>query len=263
MKNIVLIIFTFNFIFTQVEQPYPPLKLVSLPTGGTLPKGTYTIETLLMNNGGILPSFSLGITDNLTFGVSFGLQEFIGIGSLKKNKSYPEVNLKYRVYDESEAMPAVLIGLDTQGKGRFIDREGYNRYEYKAMGVYCVLSRNYNFLGNLGFHMGLNKNLFENDDKDDDMNLFFGFDKELNRSFSILAEYNLARDDDNTIDDDSLVIRKGRGYLNAGLRWSATTNLMLEININDITKNNEYSLNNNEVYDSMNREVKIIYFENF
>ena len=40
-----------------------------------------------MNNGGILPSFSLGITENLTFGVSFGLQEFIGIGNLKKNKS--------------------------------------------------------------------------------------------------------------------------------------------------------------------------------
>ena len=31
---------------------------------------------------------------------------------------------------------------------------------------------------------------------------------------------------------------------------------MLEVNINDISKNNER-------YDSMNREVKIIYFESF
>ena len=31
---------------------------------------------------------------------------------------------------------------------------------------------------------------------------------------------------------------------------------MLEVNVNDITKNNESD-------DSMNREVKIIYFENF
>ena len=54
-----------------------------------------------------------------------------------------------------------------------------------------------------------------------------------------------------------------QGYLNAGLRWSATNNLMLEVNVNDITKNNEYSLDNNQLYDSMNREVKIIYFENF
>ena len=262
MKKILLIIFTFSLVFGQVEQPYPPLKLVSLPTGGTLPKGTYSIETLLMKNGGILPSFSLGITENLTFGVSFGLQEFIGIGSLRKNKSYPEVQLKYRVYDESETIPAVLIGLDTQGKGRFIDKQDYNRYDYKAMGVYCVLSRNYNFLGNLGFHMGLNKNLFENDDGDDDINLFFGFDKEINRSFSILAEYNLARDDDNAVDNDSEFIRKGRGYLNAGLRWSATNNLMLEVNVNDITKNNEYR-DDDLLYDSMNREVKIIYFDNF
>ena len=51
-------------------------------------------------------------------------------------------------------------------------------------------------------------------------------------------------------------ITKGRGYLNAGLRWSATNSLMLEVNVNDITKNNQSN-------DSMNREVKIIYFENF
>ena len=50
--------------------------------------------------------------------------------------------------------------------------------------------------------------------------------------------------------------------MNAGLRWSATNNLMLEINVNDISKNNEYPDNNNN-FDSMNREIKIIYFEKF
>jgi len=40
------------------------------------------------------------------------------------------------------------------------------------------------------------------------------------------------------------------------LRWSATNSLMLEVNVNDITKNYKSD-------DSMNREVKIIYFESF
>ncbi len=53
-----------------------------------------------------------------------------------------------------------------------------------------------------------------------------------------------------------IIYRKGNGYLNAGLRWSATDNLMLEINVNDLSKNDRNS-------DAMNRELKIIYFEQF
>ena len=80
----------------------------------------------------------------------------------------------------------------------------------------------------------------------------------IHERFVIVGAIRDKRDiyDDDTIDADDLVIRKGRGYLNAGLRWSATNSLMLEVNVNDITKNNESD-------DSMNREVKIIYFENF
>ena len=260
MKKVIPILFILNLIFAQSEQPYPPLKLVSMPTGGTLPKGTFTLETLLMNNGGVLPSFSLGLTDNLTLGFSYGIQEFIGIGSFQKNKSYPEVQLKYRIFEETEAKPSILIGLDTQGKGKYNDDK--ERYEQKALGVYFVFSRNYEMLGNLGTHIGLSKNLFENSDGDEDINIYFGFDKELNRSFSLLVEYDFARNDDDEQNEDTF-IRKGRGYLNAGLRWSATSNLMLEINVNDISKNNKYLENNNSEYDSMNREIKIIYYENF
>jgi len=255
MKRIIILIFIFNFIFSQDEQPYPPLKLISMPTAGTLPRGTFAFETLLMNKGGLLPSFTIGITDNFTLGFSFGIQEFIGTGSFKKNKSYPEVQVKYRVFGETEFRPSILFGLDTQGRGNYLSDINYERYEQKATGAYIVLSRNYKMLGNLGFHIGINKNLFENNDGDDDINLFFGFDRELNRSFSLMAEYDFAIND-NDFDDNEFIIRKGRGYLNAGLRWSATNSLMLEINVNDISKNNE-------LYDSMNREVKIIYYESF
>ena len=70
--------------------------------------------------------------------------------------------------------------------------------------------------------------------------------------------------------------------MNAGLRWIATDNLMLEINVNDILKNNKYKIGtieegpidiNNPTqteyvvelkdFESMNREVKITYFEKF
>ena len=172
MKKLLLIILL-ALSFTQDDHPYPPLDLVSIPTAGTLPKGVFSVETLLMKDGGILPKMLFGITEKFTFGVSFGVQQFIGVGDMKKNKSAPEVQIKYRLYDESSTLPAILIGLNTQGKGSFISRPGIERYEQKAMGLYIMASRNWSALGNLGFHFGLNKNTFENNDGDEDMNLFF------------------------------------------------------------------------------------------
>jgi len=216
-----------------------------------------------MKDGGILPKMLFGITEKFTFGVSFGVQQFIGVGDMKKNKSAPEVQIKYRLYDESSTLPAILIGLNTQGKGSFINRPGLERYEQKAMGLYVLASRNWNALGNLGFHFGLNKNTFENNDGDEDINLFFGIDKEINDSFSLLMEYNFARDDDEVNDTELELVRLGKGYLNAGIRWAATDNLLLEINVNDILKNSVYNSSTDDEFESMNREVKVIYYEYF
>ncbi|MBD23642.1 MAG: hypothetical protein CMG46_01345 [Candidatus Marinimicrobia bacterium] len=267
MKKHILIIFCF-FALAQDNQPYPPLDLVSMPTAGTLPKGVFSLETLLMKDGGVLPKMLFGISDRFTFGVSFGIQQFIGVGDISKNKSAPEVQMKYRLYDETDIRPAIVLGLNTQGKGKYFDRSGFERYEQKALGVYLMASRNWNALGNLGFHFGINKNTFENSDRDEDINLFFGIDKEINDSFSLLMEYNFARDDDEISHDNCSencidIERLGKGYLNAGLRWSATENLMLEINVNDILKNSIYNYEEDDEFDSMNREVKVIYYEYF
>ena len=267
MKKLLLIIII-SLSFSQDQQPYPPLDLVSVPTAGTLPKGVFSLETLLMKDGGILPKMLFGITDKFTFGVSFGIQQFIGVGEMEKNKSAPEVQIKYRLYEETNTLPAILLGLNTQGKGSFINRSGFERYEQKALGFYIMASRNWDALGNLGLHFGINKNTFENTDGDEDLNLFFGIDKEINESFSFLLEYNFARDDDEINDTNGdLIIRAGKGYLNAGMRWAATDNLMLEINLNDVLKNSEtnYNPSNAEslTIDSMNREIKVIYYEYF
>ena len=78
-----------------------------------------------------------------------------------------------------------------------------------------MASRNWDALGNLGFHFGINKNTFENNDGDEDVNFFFGLDKEINKSFSLLVEYNFARDDNETNDTDpNLILRGGEGGVN-------------------------------------------------
>ena len=264
--SILFIVILFKSIFAQIEQPYPPLNLVSIPTAGTLPRGSFTFESLIIKDGGIVPRLCVGFTDNFSFGISYGIQNIIGDKKPIVNKPTPEVQLKYRVFDESDKMPAIVYGLDTQGKGYYhlqdtisIDSiRVLNRYDKKAWGAYMVISKNWNILGNLGLHMGINKSLAENNDGDTDFNLFFGIDKELNRSFSFLIDFDAAFNDnigENEYNLNDLTFGKGRGYLNAGIRWAISQNLMLEINFNDINQNTnaEYT----------NREIKVMYSESF
>ena len=53
---------------------------------------------------------------------------------------------------------------------------------------------------------------------------------------------------------DGLTIGKGKGFLNAGLRWNVANNLLIEVNFKDINLDSD---------DYMNREVKIMYSEKF
>ena len=262
----------YNLCLAQVEQPYPPLNLVSIPTAGTLPRGSFTLESLIIKNGGIVPRLSVGFNNNFTIGVSYGVQNLIGDTKPSINKTTPEVQIKYRIFDESEKMPALVYGLDTQGRGMFHKQDSIlsisgksdstrtlNRYDQKAWGMYIVFSKNWNLMGNLGMHAGISKSLSENDDGDKDLNVFFGFDKELNRSFSLLVEYDAALNDNLTEDDygaiKKITFGRGKGYLNAGVRWAISSNLMLEINFNDINQNTEAEYTN--------REIKVMYSESF
>ncbi len=241
----------------QTQFSPPPLELVTVPTAGNLPKGSYNLELLLENSGGVLPELTVGLSDNFTIGLSFGIQNFIGAEKIELNKPTPEVMLKYRIFVENEHHPALLIGLDTQGRGDYHDEDDAQRYDQKAWGFYLVTSKNWNFLGDLGLHLGVAKNTWENEDGDDDFNLFFGLDKSLNRDFTLLAEYDAALNDNNDeYELDGLTFGRGRGYLNAGLRWGVTSNMKIELNLNNINLNNHNA-------DYATREIKIIYSEYF
>ena len=260
IKNGLIIIVLLHICWPQIEQAYPPLNLVSIPTAGTLPRGTYTIEALLSKNGGFTPKLSVGFTDNFSFGVSFGIQKLIGNDSLYFNKTAPEVQIKYRMFEELQSMPAIVLGLDTQGRGIFQDTsysgETINRYDQKAWGIYLALSKNWSFLGNLGIHGGVCKSIFENEDGDRDANIFFGLDKELNRSFSLLIEYDASlNDNENEYELNDISFGRGKGYLNVGFRFAVSPNLMMEVNFNDINKNTDAEYTN--------REIKIMYSESF
>jgi hypothetical protein len=253
-------LFNFSIIISilstfGVSQTYPPpTTLVSVPSAGTLVRGSYAMQMRVQKNGGLTSSLSVGITDRFQFGLSFGSANLIGDDSLEWYPR-PEANLKYRLIDETTSMPGLSLGLDTQGQGQFNEADTLMRYDVKAMGIYVASSKNWvTPLGNLGLHMGTNYNFAEVNDGDKDINYFFGIDMEFNPELSILIEYNAALNE-NDMTAKTMSISKG-GYLNAAIRWTFVERLHIEMDFNNL-------LFDNDKVDYFNRELKITYIEYF
>ena len=221
--------------------------LINRPTAGSLERGSFDIELRMFPGGGLLGGIAVGLTERITFGTSYGGLNIIGEGEVSWNPR-PEVNIKYRLMEESYTGPALSIGFSGQGFGEWSD--SLKRYQIKSPGVYAALSKNYNMIGNLGFHAGTNLS-FEKEDGDDEINLWIGFDKSINEEISFLGEYDFALNDNS---DKSL--GSGNGYLNAALRWAFVEELIIEFNVNNLLGNRNDS-------DAASREIKIIYVEFF
>ena len=232
----------------------PPTTLVTVPSAGTLVRGSYAMQMRVQKGGGLTSSLSVGITDRFQFGLSFGSANLIGDDSLVWYPR-PEANIKYRIIDETESMPGISFGLDTQGQGQYNDADSLMRYDVKAMGLYAAASKNWvTPLGNLGIHMGTNYNFAEVNDGDKDVNYFFGFDIEFNPELSVIMEYNAALNE-NDMTAKTMSISRG-GYLNAAIRWTFVEHLHIEMDFNNL-------LFDEEKVDYFQRELKITYIEYF
>ena len=67
-KNIIVFLFL-TLLLPQDNHPYPPLDLVSIPTSGTLPRGSYTIEGLLTKYGGLVPKIMIANAITILAGI--------------------------------------------------------------------------------------------------------------------------------------------------------------------------------------------------
>ena len=215
-KQIIVLLISIVHLVKAQEYP-PPTDLISVPTAGTLMRGSFSMDMRIQDEGGLVLGLSAGITDRFQFGMSFGSPNLIGDENLEWYPR-PEAKLKYLIVDENLSMPALALGLNTQGSGDYVDT--LQRYEIKALGLYGAISKNWKSpLGNIGLHTGLNYSFLEIEDGDSDPNLFFGMDVEFNPEFSFLLEYNSALNE-NGMTARTMSVSKG-GYLNACLLYTS------------------------------------------
>ena len=253
MKRIRYYFLFLSFVLNAQSYP-PPSSLITLPTAGTLQRGSFALEMRIQKFGGLTSSISVGLTDRFQLGISYGSANLIGDDSLIWYPK-PETNLKYLLIDESETSPGISLGIDTQGLGKFNSDDSLMRYDTKALGLFAVASKNWvTPLGNLGWHFGSNYNFVETNDNDKDVNFFMGFDIEFNPELSMMLEYNAALNENN-MTSKNIAISRG-GYLNAGIRWTFVERLHIEIDFNNL-------MFDKKKVDYFNREIKITYIEYF
>lgn len=245
----VVLFFLVGFsVWAQEVYHWELRQLVDAPTAGLLSKWSYAGDLRVFPHGGMLTKVSIGLLSRFTAGLSYGGLNIIGEGELDWNPRV-EFQARLRIVDEGFLRPALACGFDSQGYG-FYD-ESLERYQTKSKGIYTVLSKSFWLLGPLGLHGGANYSL-EDQDGDDDISFFAGFDKDLLAGFVVLAEYDFAFNDNK---EDGMY-GSGRGYVNAGIRWTFAKKLSLEFDLKNLTDNRENSPH-------VNRQVRIVYWDQF
>ncbi|HHE47142.1 MAG TPA: hypothetical protein ENL08_05515, partial [Bacteroidetes bacterium] len=90
-----------------------PLYLVNTPTAGVLKKGQYMLDVEAYGNSGVRAGIAIGLFDRFMFGLSYGGEQLLGYGEPIWNE-LPGVLVKYRLMEESDALPAITLGYDMQ-----------------------------------------------------------------------------------------------------------------------------------------------------
>lgn len=223
------------------------LFIIDCPTASTLDRGSFITSLHAYHNGGLLSSIGVGITERIMFGISYGGTNIIGTGPVDWNPRIG-VSVRYRALDETTGFPALSIGYDGQGRGEYSD--SLDRYLEKSKGVFVAGSKSFRFLGFLAIHGGLNYSL-EHEDGDKDLDGYAGLEKGINEELSLFAEYDLAMND-----NSGRSIGDGKGYFNAGLKWT----FQGKLHINFVWKN---IFKNNTLRPYSSREIRLSYIEYF
>lgn len=201
--------------------------LFLFPTAYTKQKAQYEIHFEMEP---FLTQFTIGVSKRLTLGVSYGGEYVVGTND---PEWYPRVEFmgSYRMIDETYSWPAVALGFSSVGWGHYF--EEYDRYLIKSRGFFLAFSKQTNFLGGTGLHGGVNYSVEgNNDEKKDGISLFCGITKNLNEELAMMLEYDFAFNDKGVHR-----IGDGKGWMNAGLRWTFAPELVIDFQVINILQN--------------------------
>ena len=234
---------------TSTAYELAPRWLVDVPTAGTLPRAHWQIGFRFYPDGGTIGFTDIGLSNRFMLGISYGADKIISNSNADWNPRI-EFNLKFRLIDDIEYLPAFAFGFSSQGFGSW--NADNDRFTFKSRGFYGVLSRSFYFYQwTAGWHGGLNYSLENDVDTDKAVNVFLGVDATFNYNLALLFEYDAGLNDDKS----GFYSGKGRGYLNMSVKWIFTEKLELEALLKDLLLNRGTP--------SFTREIRLTYIDSF
>lgn len=185
-KSTVLLVGIFLFMIfvphTLFSGPYD-LNVIDTPKAYTSYRGDLRFEFTMYDQGGILFSSILSISDYAFLGVYFDLGQFIGSDEIKWNQ--PGVLARFLLSDGSTMLPPIAIGYSyfMVGDVNKIDNITVN-------GIYIVASQRYFLFGaDQDISYGLRYPIIPLDySKPENISFFLGTDIEFSPSFSFKME---------------------------------------------------------------------------
>ena len=228
----------------------PPRQLVDCPTAATLPRASFDFQVRSSSNGSLVAQTTVGLHRRFMVGMSYGGEKVLGD---EKADWYNEMQflVKYQLITETIYMPALALGYEGQGYGRYFN--DLERYMFKSKGFYGVVSKGYRtYKWSSGLHAGVYYSLEDDGDGDDDVSVFLGGDMQLQNDLLLVAEYDLAMSDNR----DSERSGKGWGYLNIGIRWIFSERLEIGFDMENLLGNRNDTKN-------PTRGLRITYLEFF
>lgn len=144
-------------------------EMVEAPTAFTLSHGGYDLNLRVYEGGGFFFRANVGFEDFFMFGFSGNATNVIGSGPVEIQT--PRLFLKFKVLDQRNSPVALGLAWDDRGYGL----EGGGRFEPGLQkGFYGVVSREFQELGYLQVHGGMNVVRIDDFDSGRDLGVFAG-----------------------------------------------------------------------------------------
>lgn len=241
MKNFSIIFILLELFSLQLlsngsagtEYTYETRFIIDMPNAGMLPKYGYNINSRISGNGNTSIEFLASPFKNFLIGIAYSSSNLLG-DSEPDIQGIPGFDIRYRIVNETMTFPAIVLGVRTQGAGFYV--VDFNRFTTLSPGVFVALSKNFKwFLGDAALHGGINYS-FESNPKDRFPNVYLGTEFSLGPFASGIAEANL------NIDDPNKLISSKKGLLNAGVRFSITKSITIDLLFRDILKRRNNAL---------------------
>lgn len=143
--------------------------MVEAPTAYTLMHGGYDLVTEMYENGGLYVRGNVGFKEIFMFGFSANATNVVGQGTIQIQT--PRLALKFKALDQKTSPVALGLGWDDRGYGT----ETAGRFfPGLQKGFYGVVSHEFEQMGYLQVHGGLNVVKLDNFDSSQDLGFFFG-----------------------------------------------------------------------------------------